>query len=97
VALLAPLAVFAAAYFQAMTERGQVPPPPDELVSRIMQIVFLGAVLTELVAVSLATFLLLFRPRYISVMNVVMTLLGAIPLVLLGFVVFILKFGHFHI
>jgi len=47
--------------------------------------------------VLLATFLLVFRPRYISVMNVVMTLLGAIPLVLLGFVVFILKFGHFHI
>ena len=80
-----------------MTERGQVPPPSAELVSLAKQALFIGAALTELAAVLLATFLLVFRPRYISVMNVVMTLLGAIPLVLLGFVVFILKFGHFHI
>jgi len=62
-----------------------------------MQIVFVGAVLTELVAVSLATFLLLFRPRYISMVNVVITVLGAIPLLVVGFAVFVLNFGHFHI
>jgi hypothetical protein len=93
-ALLAPFAAFALAmclpaFFSPIL--------PDQFLKGAALVLIAAAGLVELLAVPVALFMLLRGGPYVTLGNVVITLLAAIPLVFVGFIVLVLKFGHFHI
>ena len=59
-------------------------------------VALLGSAISALVAVPIATFLIL-RRGYFSVWNAVMTIFAVLPLVLASGLILTFKYGHFHI
>jgi hypothetical protein len=89
-ALLAPWVSYAFAYLIAVSSDGA---GPRWAAAGLL----FGGGLVQLLAVLLATFLLVRDTRYLSVGKVILILLAAVPPLLIGFVLWVLKFGHFHI
>jgi hypothetical protein len=80
-ALAVPLAAFLIA--------SQLPKP-------LVVPVFIFACGAELIAVPIATYLLI-RGTHVTIFNVLLTLVAAIPIGLVIAMAWTLKFGHFHI
>ena len=57
---------------------------------------YMISAITELVAVPVAIFYLL-RGGYVTIGNVLLTLVAAVPAAFLVFFLYTLQFGHFHI
>jgi len=93
-ALLAPLAVFLLAMFLPTLFSSIV---PDKFLKSASLALIIAAGLVELIAVPVALFTLLRAGHYVTLGNVAMTVLAAIPLFFFGFIALVLKFGHFHI
>jgi hypothetical protein len=93
-ALLAPVAVFLLAMFVPALFS---PIIPDNFAKGAFLALIAAAGLVELIAVPVALFMLLRGGPYVTLGNVVITVLAAIPLFFVGFIALVLKFGHFHI
>ena len=96
-ALMGPFGVFAAAYVLALLGKGG---QESKILNSILLIATAGAALVELLAVPTAIILLVRdAPRYTSVANIVLTLLAALPIVLVSLVVLLFSgaLGTFHI
>src|SRR5512141_520080 len=93
-ALLAPFVAFAAMYLAAMSGVRLGADPAFRILGIVL---WLGGAVTELIAVPIALYLLLRGGSHLTWGNATLTALGAIPLVAVAMIVFILEFGHFHI
>ena len=92
-ALLGPFAAFVAAYLLALLGKDAT---GDKLFGEVLIVTTFAVALVEVVAVPVAIFLLV-RGGYVTVANIATTLAAAIPLGIILFVLWVFKYGHFHI
>jgi hypothetical protein len=92
--LLAPVVAFALA---VIAPKLFSPVLSDNFLKGAFLAITAAAGLVELFAVPAALFMLLRGGPYVTLGNVLITLVAAIPLAFVGVIVLVLKFGHFHI
>jgi hypothetical protein len=94
---LALLVPFAAVVLAMIAPAFLSPIVPADFLKGAALVLVAAAGLVELFAVIVALFLLLRDGSYATPGNIVITLVASIPLAFVGFIAWVLKFGHFHI